>query len=79
MDDLLKADSGIWVGNREMNVATSQLVFAGPYLTDEKELVKFSAAFIDMTRVCPSSFLTSLDQSLKYSIAAVGRSKDRLP
>lgn len=35
---------------RDMNVATSQEVFAGPYLKDEKERVKFSAAFTDMTK-----------------------------
>mmetsp|Transcript_6661 Transcript_6661/g.19183 ORF Transcript_6661/g.19183 Transcript_6661/m.19183 type:complete len:518 (+) Transcript_6661:369-1922(+) len=35
---------------RDMNAATSQGVFAGPYLTDEKERAKFSDAFIDMTK-----------------------------
>ncbi|BDA50415.1 Cytochrome P450 710A1 [Coccomyxa sp. Obi] len=35
---------------RDMNAATSQHVFAGPYLDDEAERVKFSAAFMDMTQ-----------------------------
>ena len=35
---------------RDMNAATSQEVFAGPYLTDHKERAKFNAAFIDMTK-----------------------------
>ena len=42
-----------WHPRRDMNAATSQEVFAGPYLTDEKERAKFSAAFIAMTRVLP--------------------------
>ena len=33
-----------------MNAATSQHVFAGPYLDDESERAKFSAAFMDMTQ-----------------------------
>lgn len=33
-----------------MNAATSQHVFAGPYLDDEAERAKFSAAFMDMTQ-----------------------------
>lgn len=35
-----------------MNAATSQEVFAGPYLDDPVEKEKFSAAFMDMTQVC---------------------------
>lgn len=34
---------------RDMNAATSQEVFAGPYLDDPAEKAKFSAAFMDMT------------------------------
>jgi hypothetical protein len=33
-----------------MNAATSQHVFAGPYLDDGAEREKFSAAFMDMTQ-----------------------------
>ncbi len=33
-----------------MNAATSQHVFAGPYLDDVAERAKFSAAFLDMTQ-----------------------------
>jgi hypothetical protein len=36
---------------RDMNAATSQEVFAGPYLDDPVEKEKFSAAFMDMTLV----------------------------
>ena len=32
-----------------MNAATSQEVFAGPYLDDPAEKARFSAAFMDMT------------------------------
>ncbi|EIE22849.1 cytochrome P450, C-22 desaturase [Coccomyxa subellipsoidea C-169] len=35
---------------RDMNAATSQHVFAGPYLDDGAEREKFSAAFMDMTQ-----------------------------
>ncbi len=35
---------------RDLNAATSQEVFAGPYLDDPVEKGKFSAAFMDMTQ-----------------------------
>ena len=35
---------------RDLNAATSQEVFAGPYLDDAEETEKFSAAFMDMTQ-----------------------------
>ena len=35
---------------RDLNAATSQEVFAGPYLDDPVEKEKFSAAFMDMTQ-----------------------------
>ncbi len=35
---------------RDLNAATSQEVFAGPYLDDPLEKEKFSSAFMDMTQ-----------------------------
>ena len=35
---------------RDLNAATSQEVFAGPYLDDPAEKEKFSSAFMDMTQ-----------------------------
>ena len=35
---------------RDLNAATSQEVFAGPYLDDPSERKKFSSAFMDMTQ-----------------------------
>ena len=35
---------------RDLNAATSQEVFAGPYLDNPQEKEKFSAAFMDMTQ-----------------------------
>ena len=35
---------------RDLNAATSQEVFAGPYLDNSEEKEKFSAAFMDMTQ-----------------------------
>ena len=35
---------------RDLNAATSQEVFAGPYLDNPEEREKFSAAFMDMTQ-----------------------------
>ena len=35
---------------RDLNAATSQEVFAGPYLDNPEEKKKFSAAFMDMTQ-----------------------------
>ena len=35
---------------RDLNAATSQEVFAGPYLDDPIEKEKFSSAFMDMTQ-----------------------------
>ena len=34
---------------RDLNVATSRSVFAGPYIKDEAEEEKFGKAFLDMT------------------------------
>ncbi len=45
----------LWNLRRDMNAATSQHVFAGPYLDDGAEREKFSAAFMDMTQVPVSS------------------------
>lgn len=56
-----------------MNTATSQEVFAGPYLTDEKERAKFSAAFIAMTRVFPLTALQRLWQQMSPQMTAFGR------
>lgn len=35
---------------RDLNAATSQEVFAGPYLNNASEREKFSSAFMDMTQ-----------------------------
>ncbi len=35
---------------RDLNAATSQEVFAGPYLDNPEEKERFSAAFMDMTQ-----------------------------